>query len=185
MDFPFTSGQPQIPRTEKTASSTLHPFSHYDSSIPSSYIFKQRFTLLYLFNFHGRFCSPSYILTFFISEQHFSLRLSNILNFSLLGDLWGFGMFLFSSLLLWPLPLHNILLLLISFLLFNLLCLLLTCPTYFLLHCPHFLFPHSAQIVSKFWYILQKYCHFQYYDHCQYTGQLKLIFSCISISYMV
>lgn len=110
---------------------------------------------------------------------------SNILNFSLLGDLWGFGMFLFSNLLLWPLPLHSILLLFISFLLFNLLCLLLTCPTCFLLHLPHFLFPHSVQIVSKFWYILQNYCHFQYYDHCQYTGRLKLIFSCISISCMV
>lgn len=181
----FMSKQPQISRTEKTAASTPHLLPHYYSSVPLSYTFKQHFTLLYLFNFHGSFCSPSYIPTFFISEQHFPLHLSNILNFSLLGDLWGFGMFLYSNLLLWPLLLHNILLLSISFLVFNLLWLLLTCPTYFLLLLPHFLSPLSVQIVSKFWYILQKYCHFQYYDHCQYTGGLKLIFSRISIYCMV
>lgn len=117
----FMSGQPQIPRTEKTAASTPHPFPHYYSSVPLSYTFNQHFTLLYLFNFHGSFCPPSYILTFFFSEQHFPLHLSNILNFSLLGALWGLGMFLFSNLLLWPLPLHNVLRLFISFLLFSLL----------------------------------------------------------------
>lgn len=51
----FMSGQPQIPRSEKTAASTPHPFPHYYSSVPLSYTFKQHFTLLYLFNFMGVF----------------------------------------------------------------------------------------------------------------------------------